>query len=161
MIRCLIRSYQLHSSKATNSQCVDDVEVIQLQTGEEGVLSLVPGGKINTVTPFLNTGIQSVGRWSSGAGPQCFLKMVEMLAIVAYLQHLTTWKKGNFFVVWMEKEEWGAGRLSCSLCCLTTSGNSSLMSGLYFAGPAGFLNTTQNGGQGNVVVLLPLLGPKP
>lgn len=101
----LIRSYQLDSSKAANSQRVDDVEVIQLQTGEKGVLSLIPRGKINTVTPLLNTGIQSVGRWSIGAGPRCSLKVLEMLAIVAYLQHLTTWKKGNFLVVWMEKEE--------------------------------------------------------
>lgn len=55
-----MRSYQLDSSKAANSQRVDDVEVIQLQTGEECVLSLVSGGKINTVTPLLNTGIQSI-----------------------------------------------------------------------------------------------------
>lgn len=54
MIRCnlidqiqiqIFRWYQLDSSEAADSQRVDDVEVVQLQTGEEGVLGLVPGGK--------------------------------------------------------------------------------------------------------------------
>lgn len=103
----------------------------------------------NTATPSLNT----MRRQSSSADLQCFLKMFEMLATVAYLQHLTTWKKGNFLVVWMEKEEWGAERLTCSLCCLTTSGNSSLISGLYSLGRAGFLNATQNVAKQNMVSL--------
>lgn len=37
-----VKSYQLNASKATNSQCVDDVEVSQLETGEKGVLSFMP-----------------------------------------------------------------------------------------------------------------------
>lgn len=34
-------SYQFNSSKSSNSQGVDDVEVHQLQVGEEGILRLV------------------------------------------------------------------------------------------------------------------------
>lgn len=34
-------SYQLHPSKASNSECVDYVEVRQLQVGEEGILRFV------------------------------------------------------------------------------------------------------------------------
>lgn len=39
----LTSTYQLDASEAADSQRVDDVEVLQLQAGEEGVLRLVPG----------------------------------------------------------------------------------------------------------------------
>lgn len=54
-----------------------------------------------------------------------------------YLQHLTTWKKGNFLEVWMEKEVMGkeedgeAGRpLIFLLCCLHWTESKSLISRL-------------------------------
>lgn len=44
VIMCSVnRPYQLDASEAADSQRVDDVEVCQLQTGEEGVLRLVSG----------------------------------------------------------------------------------------------------------------------
>lgn len=51
-----------------------------------------------------------MGRWSS---------LTQEVSVLAHLQHLTTWKNGNFLEVWMEKEvmgkekvvDGGAGRL--------------------------------------------------
>lgn len=54
-----------------------------------------------------------------------------------YLQHLTTWTKGNFLEVWMEKEvmgkeeDGGAERpLILPLCCLHCTESKSLISNL-------------------------------
>lgn len=47
MVYTVIQSYQLNAPEATNSQRVDDVEVVELQTGEEGVLCFVSGDKRN------------------------------------------------------------------------------------------------------------------
>lgn len=41
MLYSVIQSYQFNASEAANSQRVDDVEVVKLQTGEEGVLRFV------------------------------------------------------------------------------------------------------------------------
>lgn len=60
------RPYQLDSSEAADSQRVDDVEVVQLQTGEEGILGLVPEVK-NTAMPSLNAGKQSADRVAAAA----------------------------------------------------------------------------------------------
>lgn len=49
MIDCII-SYQLNSSEASDTQCINDVEVGQLQIGEEDVLRLVPGRKAHSVS---------------------------------------------------------------------------------------------------------------
>jgi len=67
------------------------------------------------------------------------LQVPQKKILQLYRQHLTTWKNGNFFEVWMEKEvmgkekeEEGDGRLvRRSLCRLTGTGISSLISKSY------------------------------
>lgn len=133
-----VGSYQLNTSKAANPQRVDDIEVSQLETGEKGILSLVPENRTDG-----DAFAEYRTRELTGLVPQAETPNLPGLnSNIApdselYLQHLTTWKKGNFLDVWMEKEvmgkeeDGGAGRLLIFLlCCLHWTESKSLISRL-------------------------------